>query len=161
MYVIISRTGIGRIGNFRFKCALGKNGVTYNKVEGDNKTPAGVFPLRFVMYRRDRIKKPKTNLQIYPLKPSLICCDDPKKKKYNKIYVGKKSETESLWRSDCLYNIILVIGYNDSSIVKNKGSAIFMHLTKKNYTSSQGCIALKKKDMLRLLCHNPKKIKIS
>ena len=161
MDIIVSRNKIGKIGNFIFKCSLGMKGVTDNKYEGDLKTPLGIFPLRYIMYRKDRIKKIKTNLSIYPINKNHVCCDNPKNKNYNKIYINKKmSETEILWRKDSLYNIIIVIGYNDQPVKKGKGSAIFLHLTTNKYQPTQGCIGLHLQDMKKLLSYNLKNIRI-
>ncbi len=160
MEIVISK-GIGKIGNFKFKCAIGKNGVAINKSEGDLKTPKGTFSLRYVMYRNDRIVKPKTYLPIYPIKKNHIWCDNPKSNNYNQICERKEiNETEPLWRKDSLYNIIIVVGYNDQPVQKDKGSAIFIHLTTKKYTPTKGCITLNLNDMKKLLSYNPKNIKI-
>ena len=103
----------------------------------------------------------KTNLSIYPINKNHVCCDNPKNKNYNKIYINKKMrETEILWRKDSLYNIIIVIGYNDQPVKKGKGSAIFLHLTTNKYRPTQGCIGLHLQDMKKLLSYNPKNIKI-
>lgn len=161
MDVVVSRSGIGKIGNFRFKCCLGRRGVAYEKSEGDHKTPIGTFPLRYIMYRKDRIKKPKTNLSVYTIKKNHVCCDNPNSSNYNKIYIKKGTiDTESLWRKDFLYNIIIVIGYNDQPIQKGKGSAIFIHLSTKKYNPTKGCIGLHLKDMKKLLSYNLRNIKI-
>ena len=161
MNILISRNGVGRIGNFRFKCSIGKKGVTDQKFEGDNKTPLGIFPLRFIMYRKDKLKKFKTNLPLYLIKKSHVCCDDPNNTKYNRIYIKEEeSEKESLWRRDSLYNIIIVIGYNDQPVQKNKGSAIFIHLTTNKYSPTEGCVALQLKDMKKLLSYKLRNIKI-
>jgi len=160
MEIVISK-GIGKIGNFKFKCAIGKNGVAINKSEGDLKTPKGTFSLRYVMYRNDRIVKPKTYLPIYPIKKNHIWCDNPKSNNYNQICERKEiNETEPLWRKDSLYNIIIVVGYNDQPVQKDKGSAIFIHLATKKYTPTKGCITLNLNDMKKLLSYNPKNIKI-
>jgi len=160
MEIVISK-GIGKIGNFKFKCAIGKNGVAINKSEGDLKTPKGTFSLRYVMYRNDRIVKPKTYLPIYPIKKNHIWCDNPKSNNYNQICERKEiNETEPLWRKDSLYNIIIVVGYNDQPVQKDKGSAIFIHLTTKKYTPTKGCITLNLNDIKKLLSYNPKNIKI-
>ena len=160
MEIVISK-GIGKIGNFKFKCAIGKNGMTTNKSEGDLKTPKGIFSLRYVMYRNDRIVKPKTCLPIYPIKKNHIWCDNPKSNNYNQICKRKENnETESLWRKDSLYNTIVIIGYNDNPIQNNKGSAIFLHLCTNKYTPTKGCISVSLNDMKRILSYNVKKIKI-
>ena len=113
------------------------------------------------MYRKDRIKKFKTNLSSYPINKNHICCDDPDNINYNKICIKKKiNETESLWRKDSSYDIIIIIGYNDQPVQKGKGSAIFIHLTTNKYSPTEGCVALQLKDMKKLLSYNLRNIKI-
>ena len=161
MDIIISRNGTGKIGNFIFKCCLGIRGVTDDKSEGDLKTPRGIFPLRYIMYRKDKIKKLKVNLSIYSINKNHICCEDPDNINYNKICIKKEmNETESLWRKDSSYDIIIIIGYNDQPVQKGKGSAIFIHLATNKYKPTKGCIALQLKDMKKLLSYNLKNIKI-
>ena len=91
MDIIVSGNGTVKIGNFIFKCSLGIRGITDDKSEGDFKTPRGTFPLRYIMYRKDRIKKFKTNLSSYPINKNHICCDDPDNINYNKICIKKKN----------------------------------------------------------------------
>ena len=161
MQISVKKSGIITFANRNYKCLLGKNGVTLDKNEGDLKTPLGIFSLRYVMYRCDRMKKPKTILPTHIIKKNHICCDDPNHNKYNKIFETKNFNLgERLWRKDSLYDILIVIGYNDTPIVKGKGSAIFLHLTKKNILKTKGCVAIKQKNMLDLLKYYPTKIKI-
>ena len=161
MKLLVKKTGIITFAKHRFKCFVGQKGITCNKKEGDLKTPQGIFFLRSVMYRPDRVKKPKTNLPVYIIKKNHICCNNPKNLLYNKIFKTKNLNLgEKLWRKDILYDILIVIGYNDNPIIKNKGSAIFLHLSKKNTTSTDGCIAVEKKNMINLLKYCPKKIRI-
>jgi len=161
MNIFVKKTGILKFAKYTIKCFLGKKGITSNKKEGDLKTPKGDFFLRYVMYRPDRIKKPKTNLPIHIIKKNHICCNNPKRLDYNKIFETKNLNLgEKLWRKDILYNIVIVIGYNDNPVIKGKGSAIFLHLSKKNIITTDGCIAIEKKNMINLLKYCPKKIKI-
>ena len=136
---------------FVFKCSIGKNGLKKNKIEGDKSTPKGLFSLGKVYYRPDRIDKPNTRLKIKKITRKMGWCDDSKNKKYNKeILLSRKNKGEKLFRSDRIYDLILVINYNTKKTIKNKGSAIFIHLTK-NYKPTLGCVAIKKNDMLVLL----------
>ena len=144
--------------DFKFKCSIGKKGSSNNKKEGDNKTPKGVFRLGNIYYRADRVKKPKSNLNTIIIKKNMGWCNDPNSKFYNKLIKIKKNlnfSYEKLFRTDSKYNLLIVIKYNCKKIIKNKGSAIFLHLTK-NYSPTQGCIAMKKKDFL-ILCKLIKK----
>ena len=137
--------------DYKFKCCIGKNGIKQNKFEGDKSTPKGTFKIGLVYYRADRIKKPNTIIRLKVIKPNMAWCNDPKSKFYNKeIKIYKKIKYEKLFRKDFKYNYFIVIKYNTNKIIPNRGSAIFIHLTK-NYKPTAGCIALKEKDFLILL----------
>ena len=138
--------------NFKIKCSIGKNGVTKNKHEGDLKTQKGIFKLKKVFYRRDRIKFYKSSIKKYYIKKNIGWCDDPNSKYYNReIKFPFKGSAEKLWRKDNIYDLIIVLNYNFNPIIKNKGSAIFLHICKKNYEPTKGCIAIHKKDMMNLI----------
>ena len=140
------------VDDFKFKCSIGKNGISKNKVEGDKCTPQGIFGLGPLYFRKDRNYKPETNIKTKIIKKSMGWCDDPKNKLYNKeIIIDKFIKHEKLFRKDNIYDILFVLNYNMNPIIKNKGSAIFVHLAKKNYSSTQGCIAIKKIDMFKLI----------
>jgi len=137
--------------DFSFKCCIGKNGTTNNKIEGDKKSPKGLFSLGNVYYRKDRNIKPTTRLNSISINRQMGWCNDVRNKKYNKlIKINKKIMHEKMFRRDYKYDYIIPINYNTKNIKIGKGSAIFIHLTK-NYKTTAGCIALKKKDFLILL----------
>ena len=137
-----------KMDDFKFKCCIGKNGLKKNKTEGDKYTPKGTFKLGTLYYRKDRVKKPITSLKTKNIKKNMGWCNDPKKKNYNQeIKVNKNIKHEKLFRKDYKYNYLLVIEYNTKKIKPNKGSAIFIHLTK-NFKATAGCIALLQKDFL-------------
>ena len=137
--------------DFKFKCSIGKNGTTSNKIEGDKKTPKGIFSLGPVFYRKDRIKNLVTKLKKRKISRLMGWCDDVKNQRYNKlIKVNKKIKHEKLFQKKTNYDLIIPIKYNTKKIKKNKGSAIFIHLTK-SYKKTLGCISLKKNDLLILL----------
>ena len=152
--------------NFFFRCAIGKNGLTSNKKEGDKKTPKGTFNLDRLYYRKDRLKKPKTKLQCTPIIKKMGWCDDVNNKKnYNrliKINKGNKIKYEKMYRRDNNYDLVIPIKFNFNKTKLGKGSAIFIHVTK-NYKHTAGCIALKKNDLLILikLINKNTKIKIT
>ena len=136
----------------RFRCALGKGGLSSEKVEGDGTTPIGRFPLRCLFYRPDRLEKPNTQLAIRPLNLSDGWCDDPLDTSYNQLVQRPfVNSHESLWRQDHIYDLIVQIGYNDAPVVPGKGSAIFMHIARPEYSLTRGCIALEKQDLLKVL----------
>ena len=137
-----------KIDDFKFKCCIGKNGLKKNKIEGDKCTPKGTFKLGTLYYRKDRVKKPITSLKIKIIKRNMGWCYDSKNKLYNQeIKVNKNINHEKLFRKDYKYNYLLVIEYNTKKIKANKGSAIFIHLTK-NFKATAGCIALLQKNFL-------------
>ena len=137
-----------KIDDFKFKCCIGKNGTKKNKIEGDKCTPKGTYKLGILYYRKDRVKKPITKLKIKNIKKNMGWCNDSKNKLYNKeIKFNKNIKHEKLFRKDYKYDYLLVIEYNTKKIKPNKGSAIFIHLTK-NFKTTAGCIALLQKDFL-------------
>jgi len=158
--IIVNKNGTLIHNKKRYKCALGKNGIAKRKKEGDKKTPAGLFSLGKVYYRKDKIRHLKTNLRKIVIKKKMAWCDDPNNKFYNKLTFTNNKSKEKLYRKDNLYNIIVVINYNIKPIIKNKGSAIFIHLARKNYSGTMGCIGLKKKDLLDILKTVTKRTKI-
>ena len=158
--IIVNKNGTLIHNKKRYKCALGKNGIAKRKKEGDKKTPSGLFSLGKVYYRKDKIRNLKTNLKKIIIKKKMAWCDDSNNKFYNKLTFTNDKSKEKLYRKDNLYNIIVVINYNIKPIIKNKGSAIFIHLARKNYSGTMGCIGLKKKDLLDILKTVKKRTKI-
>ena len=137
---------------YKLKCSIGKLGAAHSKKEGDLKTPKGVFKLGSLYYRKDRIKLPKCVIKKKVIKKNTGWCDDSRSKKYNReISFPFKYRAERLYRKDMIYNLLIVIKYNYTKTIKNKGSAIFLHLADKKYKPTKGCIALAKKDFLKIL----------
>ena len=152
MTIIIKNKETLLIDDFKFKCSVGKLGFSKNKREGDNKTPIGVFNLGEIYYRKDRIKKITSKLKIISIQKNMGWCDDPYSKHYNKLVKFPfKYSAEKLYRKDSTYDIILVLNYNLNPIRKGKGSAIFIHIAKKNYKKTLGCIAVNKKDLKKII----------
>tara|TARA_B100000989_G_scaffold259345_1_gene209499 strand:+ start:539 stop:1030 length:492 start_codon:yes stop_codon:yes gene_type:complete len=146
--------------DFEFKCSIGKNGLNRNKFEGDKCTPTGTFSLGPVYYRSDRVAKPDTELKTIKINKRMGWCDDPNNTHYNrKVRLNKKNKGEKFYRKDKIYDILLVINYNTKKIIKNKGSAIFIHITN-NYKPTRGCVALSLNDLQILLKIIKKKSKI-
>jgi L,D-peptidoglycan transpeptidase YkuD (ErfK/YbiS/YcfS/YnhG family) len=143
------------LGDKVFPCAIGRSGISANKKEGDGATPAGKFPLREVFYRSDRVNKPNCKLPMRAIEPNYAWCDDDNDPKYNQLIIlpdkrehRATEQKEGLWREDHLYDLIVVIGYNDEPIVKGLGSAIFMHVARSDYSPTAGCVALALNDLL-------------
>ena len=162
MIILVNKLGMLKFGKLFFKCGLGENGITNNNKEGDLKTPKGIFKIKNIMYRKDRIKNIKTKLTKIVIQKNHVCCDVSSNTNYNKIYrTNNITLSEKLWRKDSLYDILIVLDYNMDPVKKNKGSAIFLHLFDKNKKiETKGCVSIEKKNMLTLLKNNPNKIKI-
>ncbi len=162
--IILKNKHTLQYNEFLFRCSIGKKGLSFNKTEGDYKTPKGIYALGNIYYRQDRVQKPETKILCKKIFPKMGWGNDIKNKKnYNKlINLKKNTKAEKLFRKDYKYNFILPILYNTKKRIIGKGSAIFIHLTK-NYEGTAGCIALKKKDFLILikLINKKTKIKIS
>ena len=149
-----------KIDEFYFNCSIGKNGVSSNKMEGDKRTPKGIFGIQNLYFRKDRISKPITSLKCVEIKKNMGWCDDVNKPlKYNRLIKIKGDiKHEKLRRKDDKYNLLIPIKFNFNKPKPGSGSCIFIHLTK-NYKKTAGCIALKEKDfliMLKLIKKNSK-----
>ena len=140
-----------KVGDFLFDCCVGKGGISYKKIEGDKKTPKGLYNIGELYFRKDKIKKFFTKLKCKEIKKNMGWCDDVLNKKYNKmIKIEKNIKHEKLFRADNKYDLLIPIKYNFKKPKKGLGSCIFIHLTQ-NYKPTNGCIALKKKDFLIML----------
>ena len=147
--------------NYKLRCAVGKRGISSEKLEGDKKTPKGEFKLKYILYRKDRIFNLKTKLKKIIIKKNMGWCDDSNSIYYNKIINNlTKYKSEKLWRKENVYDIIIIIDYNLNPVVKNKGSAIFLHIAKKKYKPTNGCIAVSKKDIKLIASKISKKTKL-
>ena len=161
MTIVLKNKATLIFDEFIFQCAIGKKGMTKNKIEGDKKTPTGTYSLDNLYYRKDRHQKPNTKLKCIPIKKNMGWCNDLRsKKKYNKLVnVNEKVSHEKLFRKDHKYDFLIPINYNTKNTKLGKGSAIFIHLTK-NLKPTLGCVAIKKKEFLILLKLINKKTKI-
>jgi L,D-peptidoglycan transpeptidase YkuD (ErfK/YbiS/YcfS/YnhG family) len=149
--IIVQSDGILRFKGKEYRCALGKNGIAEEKVEGDGKTPKGRFPIREVWYRKDKLGPQAFPFPTHEMTRQDAWCDDPTSPDYNKHVLVDENATESLWREDNLYDVVVVLGYNDDPPIPGKGSAIFMHVARDGYTGTAGCIALSLEDLLKVL----------
>ncbi|ODR97314.1 hypothetical protein AUC69_11840 [Methyloceanibacter superfactus] len=128
--------------------AIGRGSVRPLKREGDGGTPLGRFPIRLVLYRADRGRRPRTSLPVRAIRDTDGWCDDPLDRNYNRLITLPSSRSaEGLKRGDHLYDLVFVLGYNDRPRMRGKGSAIFMHLARDGYTPTEGCIALSRRDL--------------
>ena len=147
MHIIIKNKKL-TFNNYKVKCAVGKRGIRIKKREGDLVTPKGKFKISYILYRKDRVGKLKSKLKKVVIKKNMGWCNDPKSNDYNKLIRFPFTFTaEKLFKKNNTYDIILVLNYNSNPIKKNKGSAIFLHIAKKNFMSTEGCVAIKKSDL--------------
>ncbi len=138
--------------NYKIKCSIGKRGLTSNKKEGDLKTPRGKYKFEYLLYRKDRIKKFKCKIKKIKINKNMGWCDDTSSNFYNKLikFPFKKS-AEKLYLKKRIYDLILIINFNRKPVIKNKGSAIFLHLENIKHSPTKGCIAIQKKPFLKIL----------
>ena len=140
------------LDKYRIKCAIGKRGIGYKKREGDKITPKGKFKIKTIMYRKDRESHFKSKITKLSIKKEMGWCDDPRSKKYNKLVkLPNKYSAEKLYRKDNTYDIILVLNYNCNPVRKGKGSAIFIHVARKDYSNTLGCIAVSKRNLKKII----------
>jgi len=126
--------------------------VVVDKNEGDHASPAGRFPLREILYRADRLERPMTGLPLRAIDPADGWCDAPDDPAYNRpVTLPYGASTENLWRADNVYDLIVVIGYNDAPVRPGRGSAIFLHIATDGYGPTEGCVALARDDLLVVL----------
>lgn len=161
MDISVSSSGILSYGGKTFRCALGRGGVVADKQEGDGATPFGCFPIRDVLYRADKLSVPATCFPVSPIQENDGWCDDVNDPQYNKmIELPYTASHEKLWREDNLYDVIVTLGYNDDPVVKGKGSAIFMHVARPDYSPTAGCVALSLPDLLQILQEIPRETEV-
>jgi L,D-peptidoglycan transpeptidase YkuD (ErfK/YbiS/YcfS/YnhG family) len=134
------------------RCAVGHGGIGTKMREGDNITPVGTYPLRRILYRADRITKPRAHLPLRKIAYDDGWCDAPNDAAYNRLVKRPwRASNEAMWRSDHLYDVVVVIGFNDAPVVPGKGSAVFLHLARPDFGPTEGCVAFARADFVRLL----------
>ena len=138
--------------NYKAKCAIGKRGIGNKREEGDLITPKGKYKIKYILYRKDRIKRIQSKIKKIAITKNMGWCDDPKSRDYNKlIKLPINYRYEKLYRKENIYDLILVLNFNMRPIVKKKGSAIFIHIAKKNYKKTEGCVAVNKVSLLKII----------
>ena len=141
-------------GNLKFRCAIGRSGMidAAKKREGDGASPIGIWPMKRVFYRSDRLRAPETRLPLTTLEANMGWCDAPDDPHYNQLVQRPyPASHEALWREDHVYDIIVELAHNDNPPLPHLGSAIFMHVAKPDYSPTQGCAALALEDLLQVL----------
>ena len=153
--------GVLTLGPLRLRAALGYGGIRADKQEGDGATPLGPLPLRQVLYRADRLARPRASVPVLPLAPHDGWCDDPADRAYNTaIRLPHPARHEALWREDGVYDLIGVLGWNDRPTVPGRGSAIFLHLARPDWAPTEGCIALDGPGLTALLAAGLTEIRV-
>jgi len=152
MDLVVDSSVFAAWGSWRMRCALGRSGISDQKREGDGATPAGAFAMRQLLYRPDREMRPRTALPIAAIAPQDGWCDAPRDKAYNRpVHLPYPASAEQLWRDDHLYDLLVVLGYNDGPVVPGQGSAIFLHLAAPDFAPTVGCVALGRDDLLTVI----------
>ena len=162
--IIVRKSGHLIYKNLKYRCAIGKAGIKKKQKEGDNITPKGTFKITRVYYRSDKVKNISTSIKKIKINKNMGWCNDSTSPFYNReIKLPSKFSFEKLYRKDNLYDLLAVLNYNTNPVKKNKGSAIFIHIAKKRFKPTAGCIALQKKDLMNLMrvIKKNSKIKIS
>lgn len=156
-----SRRAAVSLGPLHFRCALGRTGTRSLKREGDGATPIGTWHPINVFYRADRIARPRTALALSAIRATDGWCDAPADRNYNRfVRRPYAASAETLWRDDHLYDIVVVLDHNRTPRKRNCGSAIFMHLARPAYKPTEGCIALNRRDLHRLLARLTRRTRI-
>ena len=152
MTAFVAGDGFLRLGDRRWRAAIGERGIVDHKEEGDRGTPRGVLALHRVMFRADRVAAPRCMVPIEPIARNDGWCDDPAHPDYNRmIRLPHPARHEDLWRADGLYDVIGVLGWNDAPPVRGRGSAVFLHVARPDYAPTAGCITLALPDLLDAL----------
>ena len=157
-----SRRGWLIAGHLVFPVALGRGGIRANKREGDGGTPRGIFRPRRLWWRADRHLRPKTFLPVRAIRPDDGWCEDPASRHYNRpLRLAPDARGDRLERADHLYDFIVEIDHNTSPRIAGRGSAVFLHLARENFSATAGCVSMTKSAMLRLLRRLGPKTRIS
>lgn len=147
------RTGLLLAAGAVIPCALGNAGIVQVKREGDGGSPRGRLRLRGGVFRADHVARPRTALPLRPTQPRDGWCDDACDRRYNRPIAlpAPGVSAEALWRSDGLYDVVIDLDHNRGPIRPGRGSAIFLHIARPGHRPTEGCVALERADLLRLL----------
>jgi len=153
MDLIVAADGVAQWNGRRIRCALGRGGVRVDKHEGDGATPAGTWRMRALLFRPDRIPRtPLTGLPLRGLRPEDGWCDDPGDALYNRpVKFPFRGRAERLWREDEIYDLVVIVGFNDDPPVPEQGSAIFLHVARPDFSPTEGCVAVARDDLLAIV----------
>ena len=144
--------GLLRAGHVVARCALGRAGVVSDKREGDGGSPRGRFGLRRLWWRADRMRRPRCGLPVRATTVRDGWCDASAHGRYNRpVLLPFAASHETMWRADQLYDAVIEIGWNDRPVQRGRGSAIFLHLARPGFSPTEGCVAVSRATMLKLL----------
>ena len=151
--ILVSAEGVLIFHGRRYRCALGRSGLSADKREGDGATPIGRFLLRRIYFRPDRLTAaPVSRLPVLPLSSQDGWCDDPAHADYNRpVTLPHPASCEQMWREDGVYDVVVVLGHNDDPPCPGLGSAIFLHVARPDFSPTEGCVALPLADLLEVL----------
>lgn len=154
--ILAARVGAGTVTAFgeTLPAAFGKGGAMAAdaKREGDGASPLGVWPIRAALLRPDRVAAPATALPWRWLRRDDGWSDGAADPAYNRpVRHPHGHSAERLWREDHVYDIILVLGHNDTPPVAPLGSAIFLHCTRPDRAPTEGCVAIDREGLERWL----------
>jgi L,D-peptidoglycan transpeptidase YkuD (ErfK/YbiS/YcfS/YnhG family) len=139
-------------GDHVFSVALGRGSIRANKREGDGATPRGRFKLLRLWWRQDRLTFIRSSLPMRAIRKDDGWCEDPRDRNYNRpVKLSAASSADRLWRDDHLYDLIVELDHNTCPRIPFRGSAVFIHFARKDFTPTAGCIALKRGDLQKLL----------
>lgn len=146
-----------RAGGLALRCAIGRGGISFRKREGDGATPAGRLRLLDLRIRRDRIPPPSAGVPLHAIRRGDGWCDAPGDGRYNRpVRLPTSASHERMWREDSIYDVVGVLDWNICPRASYRGSAIFLHLARPGYAPTEGCIALARDDLRRLLAAVPR-----
>ena len=155
MDLIVTQNGAGwqaRFGTQVWQAGVGKAGIAPKRVEGDDISPLGCWPIRRVLYRADRLAAPVSVFDTARIMPEDGWCDAPEHPDYNRpVKRPFPASHEEMWRADDLYDIVVVLGQNDDPVIAGAGSAIFLHIASPGYGPTAGCASLCRDDLLAFL----------
>ena len=146
------RRGLVVAGPLRLPCALGRGGPVHGKREGDGGTPVEAMRVLGIRYRPDRTRRPEAGAPVRPIRPDDGWCDDPRSRLYNRpVKLPFGASHERMWRDDALYDVVVDLGWNRGPIRRGRGSAIFLHSARPGFGPTEGCIAVHRGTILRLV----------
>ncbi len=154
--------GLATIGGRSYPCALGRNGISATKREGDGATPLGTYRLVNIFYRADKVRRPRTALPVRAIRRDDGWCDEPRDRNYNRpVRHPYPASAERLWRDDELYDLVVVLSHNQRPRVRNRGSAVFLHVARPGFRPTEGCVAMRKTDLERILAVGPSRVAVA